>query len=282
MAAEVPASNSDGGSESGKLVRGLGPAFLTLIAALYSLVAVCRSESGTATPAEWESVASTVRKARETTELIVFAPAWVDPVGRQYLGDQMSIEMAARMDSARYSGIWEVSLGGARAPETRGLASDTSMTAGPLTLRHYPQEPATVIYDFTESWRKAKATGPMQGRPNLSLEEVGFEPHRCIQVVPKPDQTAIMNFGSVALGTKIVGFVGLADIFTRRDVRDPGRLSVLVDGKLETSITAGIDDGWQRFEVATSPGLGDVEFRLTAVGINARDRRICFAAEARE
>ncbi len=282
MAADVPASDTDGTLDIVRLAKGLAPALLTVLAAVYSLVAVCRADSSTATEAEWGAIAESVRKGRTPDELIVFAPPWIDPLGRQYLGDQMTIAMAARMDSARYSGIWEIGLNGERAPETKGLASDKIEHAGPLTLRHYPQVPAIVTYDFTAQWRSGKASGPMQGRPNLSLEEVGFEPHQCIKVVPRPDQTAVVAFSQVALGSKIVGFVGLADIFTRRDIRAPGKLALHVNGERLTTVVAGINSGWKRFEVATKAGIGDVEFHLTAVGPKARDRRICFAAEARK
>ncbi len=260
----------------------LAPAALTLLAALYSLGMVCRADRMTATKAQWQQVSAKVKANRAEGELIVFAPRWIDPLGRQHIGDQMTIDMAARMDSARYSGIWEVSLGGETAPETGGLQAQSHDEFGPLTLRHYVQTPAKVRFDFTKEWRAGEASGAMQGRPSLSLEEVGFAPHRCIKVVPRPGQTAMLRFDGVPLGSHIVGYVGLADVFTRRDVRDPGRLEMLVNDALVASIDAGIDDGWKRFEATTTPGTATIEFRLTAVGEKARDRRICFAAEARE
>ncbi len=260
----------------------LAPAALTLLAALYSLFVVCRADHVTATTAQWLGAAAKVREGRKPSELIVFAPAWIDPLGRQYLGDQMTIDMAARMDSARYSGIWEVSLDDAPAPEVAGLVAQSSAAFGPLRVRHYAQTPAKVRFDFTREWRAGEASGAMQGRPSLSLQEVGFAPHRCIKVVPRPGQTATLRFDAVPLGSQIVGYVGLADVFTRRDVRDPGRLEMLVNDVVVATVMAGIDDGWQRFSAATKPGLATVEFRLTAVGAGARDRRICFAAEARE
>ena len=91
-----------------------------------------------------------------------------------------------------------------------------------------------------------------------------------------------MSYDAVPLGREIVGYVGLADIFTRRDVREPGRLTIRVDGKEVARVGAGVDDGWVRFVAPTEPGLAQVEIELTAVGPGARDRRICFAAEARE
>ena len=82
------------------------------------------------------------------------------------------------------------------------------------------------------------------------------------------------------MGQRVVGHVGLADVFTRRDVRAPGRLTVKADGTEIAGVTVGVDDGWVRFEGATA-GARELRFEATAVGADARDRRICFAAETR-
>jgi hypothetical protein len=58
---------------------------------------------------------------------------------------------------------------------------------------------------------------------------------------------------------------------------------VTIDGRRLVEVTAGVDDGWVRFAVPTEPRRGaEVVFAATAVGPGARDRRICFAAEARK
>ncbi len=236
---------------------------------------------------EWREAADYVWAERSGgsgaySDLVVFAPAWVDPLGRQYFGDQMSIEMAARMDAARYERIWEISIEGARASETNGLALTSTRQFGPLRVREFSQVPAVVAFDFRAGWKQAEVSGQMQGRPNLGLQEVGFQAHRCIKVVPKPDMTATMRFGSVTLGSHLVAYVGLADVFTRRDIREPGRFEILVDDQIVSTTEVTVDNGWQRVEVATKAGQASVEFRMTAVGKGARDRRICFAAEARQ
>ena len=194
----------------------------------------------------------------------------------------MDIEMAARMDASRYSRIWELSVGGARAPETAGAKRNGTRSFGPIEVRTYIQEPALVVTDFSADWQRAAVSGQMQGRPNLSLQEVGFAPHRCIKVVPRPNQTVSMRYESVNIGNEIVAYVGLADVFTRRDVRAPGRFEILVDDASVALATVTVDNGWQRVQAPTDSGQGSVEFRLTAVGDGARDRRICFAAEARQ
>lgn len=249
--------------------------------ALWEMIVTAGIAALAPTAEDWRAAAQTVREQHRPGELIVFAPDWIDPLGRQHLGDRMPIEMVARMDAARFGVIWEIAKDDARSPETAGLEPVHTEEHGPLTLRRYEREPAEVVTDFTRHFGKADVSGQQVGRARVVLTEVGFEPHRCIQVVPRPDQSAQVRFTAAELGSELVGYVGLADVFTRRDVRDPGRLTVTIDGKQVAEVTAGVDDGWVRFAAATEPGPAEVEFTATAVGANARDRRVCFAAEAR-
>jgi hypothetical protein len=211
----------------------------------------------------------------------VFAPSWIDPVGRRWLGDLIGVDMAGRMDAARYARIWEVAEEGARAPETTGLDPADERSFGELTLRRYQQRPAEVVTDFVSAFRGARSVGMSVGAPQVGLEEVGFEPHRCVVLVPRPDRTVEITYPGVQLGAELVGHAGLGDVFTRRDVREPGRLQVRVDGRVVADVRFGVDDGWVRFAAPTHPGPAEVVFAATAVGRGARDRRICFAAVAR-
>ena len=223
----------------------------------------------------WERAAATVRKSYQPGDLIVFAPGWVDPVGRLHLGDLISIDMAARMDAARYGRIWELSIRGAHAPETAGLAPVFSEDDGGVTVRRFERAPAVVIADVRDQLAGAHFDG---GGGSLELAEVGFAPHRCIQIVPVPHHPVRVTFPHLALGSTLIGYVGLADVFTRRDIRAPGRLDVEIAGKRVASVTPGVDDGWVRFEAPTTPGPADVTFVASA---DAPNRLLCFAAEAR-
>ncbi len=64
----------------------------------------------------WHAAAQVVRDGYRPGDLIVFAPAWIDPIGRWQLGDLIPIEAAARMDAARYGRIWELAIRGGHAP----------------------------------------------------------------------------------------------------------------------------------------------------------------------
>ena len=226
------------------------------------------------TTTAWERAASVVRAGYQPGDLITFAPDWIDPVGRLHLGDLIPVEMAGRMDAARYGRIWEVSIRGAHAPETAGLAP-VETTPGEVVVRRFEQTPAVVLADF------ATLTPSSDGaRATRELAEVGFAPHECLQVTPVPHKPTKLTFAHVQLGTMLVGHVGLADVFTRRDIRAPGRLVVEIAGQRVADVTPGVDDGWVRFEAKTTPWAPpDV-----VIGVSAEvdKRQICFAIEARQ
>lgn len=262
--------------------RIAAPALILAFVALWEMVMVTRARLRPPSEQDWQALSSALRAAHRPGDLIVFAPAWIDPLGRQYLGDLIPIEMAARPDAARYAVVWEVVEEGARAPDTAGLTADRTEEFGRLLLRHYRQTPATVVTDFAAALPAATVSGRGKGRPSVRLEEVGFAPHRCVLVVPQPDETVRLTYPSVALGGELVGHVGLADVFTRRDVRDPARLAVSVDGRQVAAVTVGVDDGWVTFRAKTAArATASVEIAATALGPHARDRRVCFTLEAR-
>jgi hypothetical protein len=242
------------------------PAVLLLLVALWEIVATRLDASSVPGDDEWERAAQIVRSRHQAGDLIVFAPGWIDPVGRLHLGDLVPVEMAARMDAARYGRIWELSIRGTRAPETRGLTPVLEQQLGGVTVRRFERTPAVVVSDV------------FGGAQPVTLAEVGFEPHRCIQLTPPPGHPLRVTI-PMQLGTKLVGYAGLADVFTRRDIRAPGSLAVEIGGQQVAVVHPGVDDGWVRFETPTIPGAAEVTFIASA---DVPQRQICFAAEARQ
>lgn len=262
-------------------VAPIVPAVALVAVALWSTCRVVGAGAGVPDDGAWRAAAASVRAAHQPGDLIVFAPRWADPVGRLHLGDLIPIEMAGRMDGARYGTIWELSIRGARAPETRGLRAASTASFGGVTVRRFTRAPAEVLFDFAPAIARAKVDGSRTRGPELVLAEVGFEPHRCAQIVPGVDQSVTMTFTGVTLGSSLAFGAGLADVFTRRDVRAPGELAVAVDGKELGRLRFGVDDGWRTQTVATTPGLATVTFTARAVGKKSANRLVCFAAEAR-
>src|SRR5262245_51547744 len=133
----------------GLRVLGAGaPALLLVAVSLWEIVAVARSARRAPAPADWSALSAELHRRHHSGELIVFAPAWIDPIGRREVGDLISIEMAGRMDAARYAVAWEVSQGGARARETEGARRTWSQDFGRLTLSRWERTPADVATDF--------------------------------------------------------------------------------------------------------------------------------------
>jgi hypothetical protein len=266
----------------------VAPALLLVIVSLWEVCATRRAATAVPDDADWDAAAKVVRDGYKPGDLIVFAPDWVDPVGRLHLGDLIPVDMAARMDAAKYGRIWELSIRGARSPDTAGLSPAQTTDVDGVTVRRFERAPAVVVADVRDRLATVVAGRPGDdrssfgasgARPTLELAEVGFEPHRCLQITPAPNAPARITFPAMPLGGKLVGYVGLADIFKRREIRTPGRLDVEIGGTIVASATPGIDDGWVRFEATTTPGTADVTFIASAT---EPDRLICFAAEARQ
>lgn len=250
------------------------PALLLVVVALWEVVAVQCNAHSVPDDDAWARAAAALREGHTDGDLIVFAPAWADPIGRLHLGDLIPVAMAARMDAAKYGRIWEVAIRGARAPEVTGLTAKTETNFSGVMLRYYERAPAVVTSDVLDHVADLRSDG---AKPTLELAEVGFAPHRCLQIVPPPNGKVTITI-PMQLGTKLVGYVGLADVFKRRDIRTPGELVVSV-GTASAHVKPGVDDGWVRWELATTPGVADVTFVAKAV---SPDRLICFAAEARQ
>jgi hypothetical protein len=273
------------------------PAALLVVVAIWEIIATrCQA---TTVPGDdaWAEAASIVRGGYQDGDLIVFAPSWVDPVGRLHLGDLISVEKASRMDAAKYGRIWELSIRGAVAPEIADL-TPAQEHRGDVEVRRYDRKPAIVVTDLL-------SYAPTVGR--IDLVEVGFEPHRCIVIaVPPtrpylkslfalldglPDQTRarmIRAFSSLLpevpsayavpetdrhgkwisirrmeLGSTLAGAFGIADVFTRRDERRDVELVIDIDGTRVVETRAPIDR-WVPFFATERAPTGHMRLRWEA------------------
>ena len=95
-------------------------AALVALLALVETGAALTARARVATDGDWEAAAAEVRAGFTPGDVIAFAPAWEDQVGRAHLGDLVTVEMAGRSDVDRYARVWEVSIRGARSPDTAG------------------------------------------------------------------------------------------------------------------------------------------------------------------
>ena len=117
------------------------PAAALVLVAAWETCATRRDADAVPGDDAWDRAAAVVRKDYRPGDLIVFAPTWVDPVGRLHLGDLIPIDVAARMDDAKFARIWEVSIRGAHAIED----DPTFEQDDDVTVRRFERTPVKVI-----------------------------------------------------------------------------------------------------------------------------------------
>jgi hypothetical protein len=217
--------------------------------------------------ADWRRAAQVVRDGFAPGDLIVFAPPWVDPVGRKWLGDLMRVEDAARMDEARYGRIWEVSIRGASAGAVGEPQLDEHV--GAVHVRRLDHAPALVAWDTRAASR---------------LYEVDFAPRLCVPL--RPPQR--FDAGQVPLGKTLAVYAGIADFRSRRDNRADAELRVVIDGATVATARVGNDSGWMPLPpIATAPGAHRLALESAVVPGRGQSQSpahldLCVAAEARE
>ncbi|MBP9086171.1 MAG: hypothetical protein KBG15_08630 [Kofleriaceae bacterium] len=264
--------------------RAVAPAWALAIVAVWATIRTLHAPATVPDDAAWQQAATYVRSQFRPGDLIVFAPPWIDPVGRTQLGDLIPLAAAGRLDAAHYPTIWHVAIRNAVHPDVAQLVAASS--PGPqsfagVVVTRFDQPAITITADAATLLSTATVTGAIARGATVELTEVGFTPHRCVQVVPQPNGSIRVTFPAFTLGTQLVVGVGLADVFTRRDSRSPGKLSVEIAGAVVASAQFGVNDGWVKMQASTTPGTAEVSFVATAVGATSRDRLICFAAQAR-
>jgi hypothetical protein len=236
-----------------------------LILAIWEIAILLHARAAAPTDDDWAAVRAAVDAAWKPGDLIVFAPAWIDPVGRQHLGDRMTLDDVVRMDDARYGRVWEVSARGQTAPEARGEVRRDERH-GALRVRLLERPAARVVWDL---------------RDRSSLNEVDYAGRLCT-VLRAPGR---LDAGIVPLGRRLAVRAGLTDFRARRDNRAFALLRVLVDGKPVAEASIGSESGWVPLEADTTPGKARVELVAdvdASRGGTPAILNLCIAAEARD
>jgi hypothetical protein len=254
-------------------------------------------------PHDWDDAAADVRARLQPGDLIVFAPRWVDEVGRAHLGDVMPVEMAAHADADRYARVFEVSIRGARAPESSGARLVDDKRFGKVRVALYEKPAAAITFDFTSHAGEARVTqtlgagaetpcfrdgGAAVGfrcattRVEPRTLEMNFLPRRGMLVPADGARVTHLEWTEVPLGKALVLYTGIHDYISRK--RGDGRveLHVFVDGREQLRATIGNDDAWRRFDIDTSAAAGtrhSVRFDVSAP--SPEYRTFGFHAESR-
>jgi len=254
-------------------------AIFAAVVALLALVetgVALTARARVATDADWQAAAAEVRAGFTAGDVIAFAPAWVDQIGRAHLGDLVTVEMAGRSDADRYARVWEVSIRGERAPETKGARLVRQSQHGRVRVALYEKSATPVLYDFTQHAQEL-----IGGRFSVRTLEIDYRPRRGILVQPSPQPTTF-QWREVPLGSSLVVYAGLHDYYARKSADGIVDFSVDVDGVEKLRARIGNDDGWRRFDIDTTRlagGRHDVRFLVSSA--QPAWRNLGFHAEAR-
>lgn len=251
--------------------------------------------------ADWQAAARTVRAGFRTGDLIVASPSWADPVMRLHLGDLVPIDVAGRMDAARYGRVWAIGVRGARGGDSAGIIR-SDVEHGGLTVRLVERKPAEVTYDFLARFSDARvvrrepggdvACTPAVGRiqcPNMgwnfvqpSLLEIGGTLRRALYAQPVAGATMVIEYPQATLGRELAFAAGLHHVWLRKQGKGQVVLKIFIDGRQVAAQDNGNRSGFQTGRVDTSAFAGrsvPVRFEITAA--DAFSRHFGFVAEAR-
>jgi hypothetical protein len=272
-----------------------------IVAALIALLALVETGAAltararVATDADWEAAAAEVRAGFAPGDVIAFAPAWVDQIGRAHLGDLVTVEMAGRSDADRYARVWEVSIRGARAHDADGARLVRATQHGRVRVALYENSAGPIVYDFTANAgaaRVMRADQPCFGDARNGWHcgsshverrtlEIDYKPRRGL-LVPADNQATTLGWNEVPLGGTLVVYAGMHDYYARKSADGVVDFSVDVDGVEKLRARIANDDGWRRFDVDTRALAGTrhaVTFHVSAA--RPAWRNLGFHAEAR-
>jgi hypothetical protein len=263
-----------------------------LLGAVVILVALAESALGvlqpkhTASDADWQLAARYVRAEIQPKDLILFSPSFVDPIGRQYLGDLMPVEMVARPDDDLYARVFELSVHDVHNEALANIPIAEQLHFGLVTVRRYDKAASTKLYDFTSqfptahvSTRAGKPDAPETPCPHsgtaamcgvLRVEprvlEIDYRPRHGVLVPMSNGKTTTIEYDDVPGGGTLVGYVGLHDYYARKSADAVVMFHVSVDDTKSVTIPVRNPrkdgEGWQRFDLPMDAGMHKVRFEL--------------------
>lgn len=299
--------------------RDLAPWTWVLVAAIAVFELGAHAWIGATIPSEqsWEAAAGFVRARFRAGDHIVGAPAWVDPIVRNQLGDLLSLRSAAPGDLGGVGRMWELSIRGAG---ERRESVELDERFGEVRVRMWTVASEPLIYDFVEqvqraevelpgaegsqpcTWTRGRSSrgglgqGPMTPeerficdpeRPWLwvgatVLTDLDFQPRRCVFQHPAGVDPVGVTFHDAPLGERLVVHGGIQYESERSRRHDPVTLRVWIDGRLAGELVHRDGDGWTGIEIDTSGLAGErAEVRFETTTPNPEARLFCWSASSR-
>lgn len=240
---------------------------------------------------EWVAARDAVRGIARPEDLVVIAPYWADPIGREQFKDEiLSVAREARPDSTRFPRAVEVSIRGQHLDELAAWKVESKQKVGPFTLTVLDNPSYTPLKDdlvnhvapgkmqvsvvsggsatdctFTHA---RVETGGLGFGPAIPADRVAcpgggtlaatvmqpadYRPHRCLFAPPLGGgKTMRVRFLGVAFGNVLHGHAGIDWDSTAHVDEPPVTLTWKVGDRTLAHVVAGNHDGWKGFELDT-------------------------------
>jgi hypothetical protein len=242
---------------------------------------------------DWRAASTLVGKIVKDDDLIVFAPSWVDPIGRMYLGDElMTPKRVGRAEDDRFERAIQVGIRGETDPSIEQWPVLEEHDVGRITVRVYKNPHvlhvrtdlvdrlASASVDEVEGGRStgcpsilgkvmsgalgygmaapARRFACRQGFVGESIlpEYPDYVPRRVIYASPAARNDLQIRFANVTLNTTIRGHHGIA-VHQERDRNGPDvTISWRVGERVLGSFVHHDGEGWKQFEIDTADLAG--------------------------
>lgn len=267
-------------------------AFLAIpILALLELGAHLVQTHTVVSDAQWLAARDAVRTLAKPEDLVVMAPYWTDPIGRELFKDEiLSLAREARPDSTRFPRAVEVSIRGQHLAELAEWKVESKKKVGPVTLTVYDNPsyrplkddlvdhvapgkmavsvlgaggPADCAFTHGRVETGALGFGPAlpadrfvcpQGGSLVAtvMQPADYRPHRCLFTTPLGGgKTLRVRFENVVFGQTLHGHAGLDWDSTAHAEEQPVTLVWKLGDRTIGHVVTGNADGWKGFELDT-------------------------------
>jgi hypothetical protein len=288
----------------GKLRRTLPPlsayktwAFVLVpLVGLVELTAHEKQTHGAVPDRDWAEAREMVKGIAKPDDLVVFAPRWVDPIGREIFGPAIAtLGREARPDETRFPRAIEVSIRGGRTPALDGWREVVEQRAGAVTVRTLENPaPVTLVDDLlrhddpggmqvfrVDAGREQECPfshggvqsgglgfGPAVPGDKFAcpggsfvgvsvMPDLDYWPRRCFYAPPSGGSATLrIRFTGVAFGRALHGHHGL---YVEAERNKDGAPVTLVFHVGDTEIGRAVHndgEGWKPFEFSTEPYAG--------------------------
>lgn len=267
---------------------------------------------------DWKSARDVVKAELKADDVVLFAPFWADPLGRQHFGEELAdIKREARPDETRYARAFEVGIRGKHRSELEGWKKISERAVGKITIGVYENPaPARVLTDLVDLARAgaitvsrveggAETACPLQrgaGQPGgLGVPQgpaipgekfvcgnggyVGvavlhaLDHHPHLCIFAAAGPIVRIKFPGVTFGSAIHGHSGVQWVADRTPTPERITLSFSAEGRPLGTNPHKVGTGWTVFELPTEELAGKRGDLVAEV--QGGSRNYCFEADTR-